>query len=210
MEDFVLPFLVRKPAKTPDHPKVLILLHGVGSNEEDLFRFADRFPDYIVLSPRGRYILSLGRYAWYQVGFSTGKPVINEEQERRSRELLLQFVRQARQEYRPEEIFLGGFSQGAIMSYSIGLTHPEEIDGILALSGRILAEIKPFVKKSERLQRLRVFIAHGLHDTTLPVSYAREAREYLLREGITPGYHEYNTGHQIDERLLTDLVDWLP
>ena len=205
-----LQYLIREPKVATVNHKAIILLHGVGSNENDLFNLAPHFPDnFIVISPRGPLTLSAGRYAWYEVDFSTGKPVINAGQEAASRAIINTFIKQVKDKYNVEEVYLGGFSQGAIMSYNAGLTTPDEVNGIIALSGRLLNEVKPFISKQKALQQLKVFIAHGTQDSTLPVQYARDAKAYLQSLGVQLSYHEYNIGHQINADVLNDLVSWL-
>lgn len=209
-ESPVLQYLVREPKIQSAKNKAIILLHGVGSNEQRLFNFADQLPDdFLIIAPRGQFVAGAGRYAWYHVDFSTGKPVINKEQELMSRMLIRKFVAQVKQKYSVDEIYLGGFSQGAIMSYSIGLTNPNEIMGIISLSGRLLEEVRPLITLNEDLQKLKVFIAHGIQDNTLPVAYAREAKQYLENAGVSVNYHEYPMGHQINSAVLSDLKGWL-
>ncbi|MBK0403817.1 esterase [Adhaeribacter sp. BT258] len=209
-EKLALHYLER-PAKTAaGKRRAIILLHGVGSNEQDLFGLAPHLPDdLLVISPRGPFTLGAGRYAWYEVDFSTGKPVFNASQEAQSRELILQFIRQVKQKYKLDEVYLGGFSQGGIMSYSIGLTHPTEVTGIMSLSGRLLTEIRPQVKPGKDLKNLKVFISHGTKDGTLPVHYAREASTYIQELGIKQTYHEFEIGHQLNDQVLAELVKWL-
>src|SRR6516164_689677 len=145
--DLSLKYLFREPKVRSSKRKAIILLHGVGSNEKDLFSFADQLPDNCyIISPRGQFILSEGRYAWYNVDFSTGKPIINKEQEASSRDAISAFVKEIKQQYQIDELYIGGFSQGAIMSYTIGLISPKEVTGIFALSGRVLEEIRTLIK----------------------------------------------------------------
>lgn len=206
----VLHYLVREPIIKPSKNKAIILLHGVGSNERDLFSLANHLPDdCYIISPRGQYTLGADSFAWYQVDFSTGKPLINAEQELSSREVIRVFIAQIKQKYNLREVYLGGFSQGAIMSYSIGLTHPEDVNGVIAFSGRILEDIQSSVVKHDKLTRLQVFIAHGVRDGTLPIHYARQAEEYLKRLGVSITYQEYHMGHQINDEVLKDLIAWL-
>ena len=175
---FSLKFFIREPKINTTVRKAVVLLHGVGSNEKDLFSLSNQLPDnWFVISPRGPFTIGQDRYAWYQVDFSTGKPIINAEQEKQSRKLIIDFIKEIKQELKIDEIYLGGFSQGAIMSYSLGLTHPDEIQGIISLSGRLLEAIKPFVKNDAYLKEVKVFVAHGIRDNTLPVHYVREAKE---------------------------------
>ncbi|MDB5279030.1 MAG: esterase [Ferruginibacter sp.] len=206
----VLQYLAREPKVQSAKKQAIILLHGVGSNEADLFSLADQLPDdFLIICPRGQYTLGAGRYAWYNVDFSTGKPVFDTTQEASSRELIKQVVAQVKQQYKVDEVYLGGFSQGGIMSYSVGLTNPKDIKGIIALSGRLLVEIRSSIRKNDELQQLKVFIAHGVQDNTLPVQYAREAKSYLENLGIQSSYHEYNMGHQVNGAVIKDLNDWL-
>lgn len=206
----VLPYLIQEPQVASDKNKAIMLLHGVGSNERDLFSLASQLPnDFYIISPRGPFTLGGGRYAWYHVDFSTGKPVYNIEQELSSRKAMARFIKQVKDKYHLDEVYVGGFSQGAIMSYSHGLLYPHEVKGIIALSGRLLEEIKPLVKKDDDLQKLRVFVAHGVQDNTLPIHYAREAKDYIESLGISVSYHEYTLGHQISSQVLQDLNDWL-
>ncbi len=207
-----LHYLVRQPTSKTEKTTVIILLHGVGSNEKDLFSFADQLPGrYLVIAARGPFVLGHDRFAWYQVDFSSGKPVINAEQEKVSRKLLVQFMDELKALYSfdEEQVYIGGFSQGAIMSYSIGLLHPDKIKGIVALSGRLLEEVKSQITPSDHLKQLRVFISHGQQDNVLPVTYARESNAYLKQLGIHPTFKEYSEGHGINGDMLNDLISWL-
>lgn len=209
-EGLALRYLIQEPQTPSLKKKAIILLHGVGSNEEDLFSLANQLPkEYYIIAARGNLTLSPGSYAWYHVDFSTGKPVYNMEEEAQSRKLILQFMEQLKKQYQLDEVILGGFSQGAIMSWSVGLTHPEKVKGIFCLSGRILQEIRGEVKQNKDLQQLRIFLAHGTQDGTLSITYARETKTYLEQLQLTPSYHEYTMGHQINPEELKALNDWL-
>lgn len=208
----VLHYLVREPKIKSAHPPTLILLHGVGSNESDLFSFADQLPDkYLVISARAPITLGNDSYAWYQVDFSTGKPVFNFGQAEESRATLINFIEEIKVKYSSDsnQIYLCGFSQGAIMSYSIGLTRPDLVKGIAVMSGRLLEEIKPLIAKNDQLPQLKVFISHGTKDNTLPVQYARDANAFLESLKIAPSFKEYSEGHGINSQMLSDLIQWL-
>ena len=209
-DSMVLQYLVREPKIKSTKKRALILLHGVGSNEADLFSLADQLPgDFYVIAPRGQFILGAGSYAWYNVDFSTGKPVFDKTQEMSSREVIRKFIAQVKQKYQVDEVYLGGFSQGAIMSFSVGLTNPAAIKGIISLSGRLLSEIRPVIIKNDDVQQLKVFVAHGVQDNTLTVQYAREAKLYLEDLGVQLSYHEYEMGHQVNGAVIKDMNNWL-
>ena len=68
-----------------------------------------------------------------------------------------------------KQVYLCGFSLGAIMAYSVGLTTPAMIKGIAIMTGRLKDEVKPLFVTNEKLQQLQVIIAHGINDTTLNI-----------------------------------------
>jgi phospholipase/carboxylesterase len=208
----VLTYLVREPVIKSAHPPVIFLLHGVGSNEQDLFAFAHQLPEkYLVISARGPITLGANSFAWYQVDFSSGKPAINFQQEEESRAILTTFIGQMKEKYaiNPDEIYVCGFSQGAIMSYCMGLTHPDLVKGIGVWSGRLLEEIKPFIADKEQLPALQVFVSHGTNDQMLSINYAKQGVAYLETLGIHPVYKEYQEGHGLNRDMLADFINWL-
>lgn len=205
-----LHYLIREPETNNGTSKAIILLHGVGSNEQDLFGLADQLPsDFYILSVRAPFSLGAGKFAWYNVDFSSGKPVFDSQQELSSREMLTELVLEVKQAYNLHEVYLGGFSQGAIMSYSVGLSHPKDVTGVIGFSGRILEEIKSSISATNDLTKLRIFLAHGVQDDKLPIHYAKEGRSYLEKLRVKLSYHEYQMGHQINGVVLKDLNSWL-
>lgn len=207
----VLHYLVKEPIVKSENTPVLILLHGVGSNEQDLFSLTNQLPDnYLIISARAPISLGGNSFAWYQVDFSTGKPVFNFEQEENSRAILTKFITQIKEKYAvSDKIYLGGFSQGAIMSYSVGLIRPDLVKGIAVLSGRMLEEIKPLIASNDKLKDLKVFISHGTNDQVLNIQYARTSAAFLKTLNVNPTYHEYTEMHRINNDMLSDLVKWV-
>ncbi len=204
-------YLVREPLFPNDNPPLLLLLHGLGSNERDLFSFADDLPGkFLIVSVRAPLVAGRDSYAWYPIDFSTGKPVINAGQAQKSREIVLQFIGYLDQKhiFDDKQVFICGFSQGGIMSYAIALTHPEKIRGIAVMSGRLPEEIKPVIAPEKDLQHLGIFISHGKFDNVLDIQNAREAQVYLKKKGLNPVYKEYPVGHTISNEMFKDLSDW--
>ena len=103
-----------------------------------------------------------------------------------------------------------GFSQGAIMSYEVGLRHPETLRGIAALSGSLLPVLKAELKPDAPLGKLAIFIGHGTLDQALPYYSATRANEVLQGIGLTPEFHGYpGMIHTVGEAELLDLKQWL-
>jgi len=211
-EQLVLQYKVKLPEEQSKKPALILLMHGVGSNDDDMFQLADQFKgNVIVVSARAPFAISPGRYAWFTVDLSTGVRQINEEQAEKSRQTINLFINQLTERYMVDKdrVYLGGFSQGGIMAYSVGLTYPQKFAGIFAFSSRLLSEIRPLIKSLKELEHLKLFIAHGTLDQTLIIDYGREAKAYLSPLLPKLEYHEYEMAHTIISQELDDFESWL-
>ncbi|AWI26385.1 alpha/beta hydrolase [Flavobacterium pallidum] len=205
--------LVREPKIKKDKSPLLLLIHGYGSNEEDLFSFAGELPgEYYVISVRAPYDLMYGSYAWYAINFDADQNKFSDYvQARQSRDLLLRFIDEAIATYPvdADEITLIGFSQGTILSYAVALSYPEKIKRVGALSGYLSMEILADDYAENDFSNLKMFISHGTADQVIPVDWARKAPAILNDLGIENVYHEYPIGHGVSPKNFYDLKDWL-
>lgn len=204
-------YLVKHPKVENNKTPLLILLHGVGSNETDLFSLANQLPEkYLVVSARAPINLGKDSYGWYHIDFSNGKPLYNNNEAETSRQTIIKFIEELKKKFtfNHQEIYLCGFSQGGIMAYSVGLTRPDLVKGIAVMSGRLLDETKPLINK-EKAKTLKIHISHGTQDPVLGIQYARDANAYLKTLGLSPEYHEYKDVHTINSQMLFDLITWL-
>jgi len=106
-------------------------------------------------------------------------------------------------------IVLAGFSQGGAMAYSAGLTHPEKLAGIIALSAYIPA---PGLLAGETLQANRatpIFTGHGLEDDVVPLELGRQAYELLQAKGLSIEWHDYPMLHSVCVEEIADIGHWL-
>lgn len=205
-------YVVRPALVKQKQPPLLVLLHGYGSNEQDLFSLASQLPDsFTIVSVRAPQVLGKNSYAWYNMTFTAGKKAIDAGQAESSRLAILQFIDGLKQKvvFNPLRVYLCGFSQGAIMSISVALSAPDKIKGIAVLSGRLPDNIKTQVSKSAAVKQLNVFISHGTRDQVITIDEARSTRDYLKTLNITPAYKEYDDVHTINRNMLNDLVIWL-
>ncbi|MFV5700861.1 alpha/beta hydrolase [Flavobacterium sp. XS2P12] len=211
-EKTTLHYLVRQPKTKTTNPPLLLLLHGVGGNERNLFSFANDLPDkFLVVSARGPLTLGPQSFAWFQVNFTSGHPQINEQQAEAARVTILNFIESLKNEldFDDKQVYLMGFSQGGIMSYSVALTEPEKIKGIAVMSGRLLPEVKPLIADEKRLDKLKVFVSHGKQDAVLQFPYATDALAYLQTKGMNPEFHQYDEGHTVNKQMFDDVNFWL-
>jgi phospholipase/carboxylesterase len=202
---------IRQPggANTGNHP-VVLLLHGRGTNEDDLLELVDYLdPRFFVVSVRApfKFEQGLGGYTWYDVQ-DVGIPHAAQFEESYSR--LSQFVLDVSQNYPvdPRRMFMLGFSMGSIMSFALALTKPELIRGVVAHSGYI-PENTTLQFAWNRLQKLSLFIAHGVNDAVIPVNLARRAHDLLSKTQADLTYKEYPIPHSMSEQSVSDLADWL-
>jgi phospholipase/carboxylesterase len=204
--------LVRKPTMKEDRPPLLLLLHGIGSNERDLFDLAPYLDQrFLILSLRAPNTIGRDSYAWFQIDYSPQGSQLNAEQAEDSRQKLITFIGEAVTAYGadPERVYLMGFSQGAIMSASIALTRPDLIAGAVLMSGRILPQIQTLIAPVEQLQGLPILVVHGTLDQVLAIENGRNSRDLLSALPVNLTYHEYAMGHTVSEESLADVTKWL-
>jgi phospholipase/carboxylesterase len=205
--------LVREPAPGGEgKAPLLLLLHGKGSNEEDLFALADEFdPRFCVVSARAPNMIGPRAWAWYHLRFVPGGSVAEAPEVEESRLALLGFIDDivASHGLDPERIFLAGFSQGAIMGVAVALTRPRGIAGVVAMSGRFLHEIEARIAADGELEGLPLLVLHGTRDEVLPIAYGRELKERLSKLPVALEYHEYYMTHEITPESLGRACYWL-
>ena len=204
--------LIRQAQAEEKAPPLLLLLHGVGSHEHDLFGLAPYLDKrFLILSARAPNTLQPGSYAWFEVSFTPQGPVINPAQAEASRKALITFIDEAVNAYGadPKQVYLMGFSQGAIMSASIALTRPDLVAGVVLMSGRILPEVQAVMASPQALKGLPILLVHGTADTVLPVHHARASRQLLSSLPVELTYYEYPMGHEVSQGSLNDVARWL-
>ena len=205
--------LVRAPKVKLDKNPLLLLLHGYGSNEEDLFSFAAELPDhYYVISARAPYSLQYGSYAWYAINFDADENKFSDhDQARTSRDLISTFIDELITNYSidPNNVTLIGFSQGSILSYAVALSYPEKIQRVVAMSGYLNLDIVTENYKNNNFSNLKIFASHGTVDQVIPIEWARKAKPILEHLGIECVYKEYPIGHGISPQNFYDFKNWL-
>lgn len=191
---------------------LLLLLHGIGSHEEDLFGLAPYLDRrFFIASCRAPVALSYGGFAWFELFFTPQGISLNFEQAESSRQVLLKFIDELidKHDLDAEKVFLCGFSQGAIMSYAVALTEPEKIAAVAAMSGRVVPEIMPDLAAPERLKDFPFLVVHGTLDSVLSIEDGRAAKDFLEKLPVKLDYREYEMAHQVSEESLADVAEWL-
>lgn len=213
MLNLPLQHLYKAASAAEPSPWLLVLMHGVGSNEEDLFGLADFVPPaFQVLSLRAPYTMAPHMYAWFQFSVNPdGSRNIDEQQEKISRALLEQTCQQACEQLQipPERVVLGGFSQGGIMSLSVLLTQPALLRAVLVWHSRLLPQIAAREVDAAQLAEHKAWVSHGTEDDVIPLAQAHAIRSHLQTTPLELSYHEYPCRHQLHPQELRESMQWL-
>lgn len=208
-----LHYLVKEPKIKKDKNPLLLLLHGYGSNEEDLFSFANELPEeYYVISARAPYDLMYGSYAWYAINFDADENKFSDiVHARASRDIIANFIDELVANYPidSQDVALIGFSQGAILGYAIALSYPEKVQRLVAMSGYLNIEIAVDDFKNNDFSSLKIFASHGTVDQVIPVEWAQKSIPLIENLGIPIVYKEYPVGHGVAPQNFFDLKKWL-
>lgn len=205
-------FLEPREKPQTGRPPLLVLLHGIGSNEDDLHSLAPYLDGrFMVASARAPVVMGAASFGWFNIEFTPQGMVADVEQAERSRSLILKFIDELVETYRadPACVFLMGFSQGAMMSLSAALTRPDKVTAVASLSGRLPSQALVHLVAPEALQGMPVFVAHGTYDPVLPIDNGRDCREKLEALPVELTYREYPMGHEVSMESLRDIAAWL-
>ena len=207
-----LKYLIKKPQSETEKAPLILLLHGYGSNAEDLFSFVGELPENaIIVSAQAPYDLQYGSYAWYAIDFDADENKFSHlNQARISRDLIAIFIDELLQNYAidNDQVTLIGFSQGTILSYAVALSYPEKIQKVVAFSGYLNLDIVKENYQKNNFSKLKMFISHGAQDQVIPVEWARKAPSLLNDIGVQNTYHEYQMGHGINQPNFLDFKKW--
>jgi phospholipase/carboxylesterase len=206
--------LVREPLKASSSPgpPLLLLLHGIGSNEADLFGLAPFLDErFLIVSARAPIVMGPGAYGWFNIEFTAGGMVADIEQARQSLDLLPRFLDEIVNHYRVNTgcVYVAGFSQGAMMSLALALNWPEKVAGVVAMSGRFPSHVLKAELDEEALKAMPFMVTHGMYDPVLPIEEGRMVRKNLETLPVELTYREYTMGHEVNQESLRDVTAWL-
>ena len=204
-----VPHRLRPAAGEPEG--ALVLIHGRATDENDLFPLLDLLdPERRLLgvTPRGPLTLPPGGFHWYvvkRIGYPDPATFLP------TYELLTGWLDELLAEHGIDHsrTVLGGFSQGTVMSYALGLGagRPQPA-GLIALSG-FMPTVEGFELDLADRSGFPVTIGHGAADPVIGVEFGRDARKRLTDAGADVLYEEHPGGHHVDPRFAAGLGDWI-
>lgn len=203
-----------RPSKTSgEKSPVLIMLHGYGSDANDLFSFASELPDELfIISAQAPYPLPPYGNAWYAINFDSVHGKFSDDvQAIESRNKISAFIDEVIENYPvdPKNLTLLGFSQGTILSYAVALSYPEKVKNVIALSGYINLDILEKDYQNNDFSGLSIYASHGIVDQVIPVAWARKNPEILKNLGIDHTYSEFPVGHGVAPKNLMEIISWI-
>lgn len=203
-----------RPAKAgTEVAPLIIMLHGYGSDENDLFSFASELPEkYAIFSLRApKQMMPFGN-AWYSIYFDQGDGKFNDDQEAvESRDLIAKVIDEIIQHYEVDanDITLLGFSQGTILSYSVAMSYPEKIRRVIGLSGYVYPAIFAEGYRDKDLSNLKIYSSHGSVDQVIPVEWARKTKPFFDELGVPCSYSEFPVGHGVAPQNFYEFLKWM-
>ncbi|HEO65903.1 MAG TPA: hypothetical protein ENI73_08545 [Spirochaetes bacterium] len=206
-------YLVSEPEVQSGKPAPLLLMfHGYGSSKEDLFGLSTHLDTrFRVISIQGpdridESGLTIG-FSWFPIYMTEQGIGYDQKTAEQIIPRVHDFILAMAKEYNAQDVFLLGFSQGAMVCHAVLLAYPKLLRGVAALSGRA----SHLFDKTYRLDYLKdfpLFVSHGVHDDIIPIDSGRQIRDFYQKTPVNLDYQEYSMGHEINMDCLKDLQRW--
>ncbi len=202
-----------RPSASEGPAPAIIMLHGYGSDENDLFSFASELPsEYAIISLRAPLGMQPFGNAWYSIYFDVNQDKFSDdEQAIESRELVSMCIDEIISEYNidPKRITLMGFSQGTILSFAVALSYPAKVARVVGLSGYVNKDILSKGYEQNDYGDLKIYTSHGSVDQVIPVEWARRSKPFFDELGIPCEYSEFPVGHGVSPQNFYEFKKWL-
>ena len=191
--------------ESPTAP-TLVLLHGYGSNKEDLFALQPYFKGINLVCFQAPIDMGTGGYAWYPIDWNNGAKIINSEEVASAKSLVLDAVNEWTSSNQISgRLVLGGFSQGAILSIAV-YAGGFRADGYVFLSGYALPEWQHLLSSFK--SQIPVFQSHGTEDPVIPFDWA-QATSKLFATNPNYNFYDYAMGHNLNMPCIEKLQEFL-
>ena len=199
-------YLIKKPENNTKKSPIVFLLHGFGSNEEDLFSFSPYLNnDVTIISLRAPIMLYPNSYAWYNIYYSGSVKSYDKEAAKLIKNQFISEMNYFIKKYDcdPNRITLIGFSQGAILGHAIAQS--SNIKNLIALSGYVDDELIDF----DNTNKTSIYISHGNEDEVIPFKESIETNKILNQNNIEYEFNSFEQGHGVNSENLKSFLEWL-
>ncbi len=202
----------------------IVLFHGFGSDASDLLSLSTIFrgtPRPTWFFPNGPIEVSFGGghtgRAWFPIDFDLLEHALYEKsgtfldnaysmELKTARLIVEEFIKDL--PIPLSKLFLGGFSQGAMLATEITLHTYENPAGLILLSTTLVNK-KNWEKAAHNHAGVKFFQSHGKDDTLLPFNRAQEVETLLIQGGLQGKLHSFSGGHEIPSSVLMELSAFL-
>tara|TARA_Y100000748_G_scaffold199032_1_gene166814 strand:+ start:482 stop:1105 length:624 start_codon:yes stop_codon:yes gene_type:complete len=207
----MLEYKIRKSAVENQKNPSIILLHGYGSDENDLFSFAEYLPKkYTIISLRAPFETPMGGYCWFSINFNNSNEKWSDHKQAYQSILNLEsqidfFIQKYNLE--PDQIDLLGFSQGAVLSWTLLLDFSIKINRAVCLSGYI---DKSLLKEDIYSYRdIIAYSSHGTNDPVIPFDWAKTSIESLKENNPNVVFNSFQDAHNVSQENFQSILNWL-
>lgn len=207
----MLEYKIRKSAIENQKNPSIILLHGYGSDENDLFSFAEYLPKkYTIISLRAPFETPMGGYCWFSINFNNSNEKWSDHKQAYQSILNLEsqidfFIQKYNLE--PDQVDLLGFSQGAVLSWALLLDFSIKINRAVCLSGYI---DKSLLKEDIYSYRdIIAYSSHGTNDPVIPFDWAKTSIESLKENNPNVVFNSFEDAHNVSQENFQSILNWL-
>ncbi len=208
-----LEYLHRPSNRPQNEPKpLLVLLHGYGSNMQDLFSFSPDIPsEYEVIAMNAPLTTPYGGSAWYDINLLNAEKFNDTQQAQESMRKILEDIDEHCELWNCQKnaVNLCGFSQGGILSYAMGLNHSKEFHKVLCLSAYPAADVIGDFDKNSDFSNMKFFISHGIEDAVIPFDWGKKGETLMQELQIDYVFRAYEEGHGVNPQNYHDLIHFL-
>lgn len=208
----VLTSIVRKSTIHLASPPLLILLHGEGGNENELFElFYDVDERFVVISLKAPFMQTEKRFLWFTTTRYRRDYLANPAQLEYSRQQILAEIQFSKTKYHcdDKQVYMFGFGQGGVMAMNILFTKPDLIAGVAVSNAQLLDEFSSSIISKEVLRDKSVLITHGINNQIYPIKLGRKMRYELSNFPLEIDYQEYDIGHYYSSEAIAKIKDWI-
>ena len=207
----MLSYRIKKSNQIEGPYPAIILIHGYGSNMDDLFSFSNYLPgQYTIISIHAPLELPFGGRAWYSINFDSNLKKWSDNDE--AQDSLSKIIDQldyftSTYKLNPNNISLIGFSQGAILSWSLLLDHPYLFRRAICMSGYINQEL--LQKSIGEYRNVLAYSSHGIKDFTVPYDWAKSSIQTLKENNPKVVFNTYPDGHNVSPENFESIINWI-
>ena len=197
---------------------LLVGMHGMGGNADGFIAIYDELedPQIIYVTPEGQYPLSnnIGPQrhtrSW---GITNADKQFTLQADQLVAEYILNTITKVSLDHNVSDVYLMGFSQGAVFAYTIGIQHSDRIKGVIGFSGYLMdVDGEGSILSQADLDRgkaLRLYIAHGIDDAAITIEDARKLKTFFEDQGFELTYQEFEGRHGVKADIFNAAVKWM-